>query len=164
MDEFQIVMKSSLSQCTSLVKFSWKYDQQFSSGQVGHCWCLVWGYALHGWFPNYYENFLGSRSISDKKCHEDTISSYSNIRRVIIPLSTGGGLHSTNGFQSVKETSLWQDRFLIKFSWRYDLVRCTIAGAVWRYALYGWVIKCNGEFLGHWYISGRIFMKMWSVG
>ena len=42
------------------------------------------------------------------------------ILRVIIPLSVGGGLRSTNGFQSAKETSLWQDRSLIIFSWRYD--------------------------------------------
>ena len=27
-----------------------------------------------------------------------------------------------NGFQSVKETFLWQDRSLIKFSWRYNWV------------------------------------------
>ena len=40
--------------------------------------------------------------------------------RVIIPLSAGGGLCSTNDFQSVKETSLQQDTSLIKFSWRYD--------------------------------------------
>ena len=32
----------------------------------------------------------------------------------MIPLSIGRGLSSTNGFQSVKETSLWQDRFLNK--------------------------------------------------
>ena len=25
-----------------------------------------------------------------------------------------------NGFQSVKKTSLWQDRSLIEFSWRYN--------------------------------------------
>ena len=25
-----------------------------------------------------------------------------------------------NDFRSVKETFLWQDRSLIKFSWRYD--------------------------------------------
>ena len=43
-DDFQIVMETSLSQCTSLLKFSWKYDQQFSSGRVRNCWCLaeVW--------------------------------------------------------------------------------------------------------------------------
>ena len=35
-------------------------------------------------------------------------------------LSTGGGPRSTNDLQSVKKTSLWQDRTLIKFSWRYD--------------------------------------------
>ena len=29
-------------------------------------------------------------------------------------------MRSTNGFQSVKETSLWQDRSLIKILWRYD--------------------------------------------
>ena len=42
------------------------------------------------------------------------------ILRVIIPLSVGGGLHFTSDFHSVKETTLWQDRSLIKFSWRYD--------------------------------------------
>ena len=40
--------------------------------------------------------------------------------RVIVPLSVGGGLRSTIVFQSVKETSLWQDGSLVKFSWRYD--------------------------------------------
>ena len=30
--------------------------------------------------------------------------------KVNIPLSVGGSLPSTNGFQSVKETSLWQDK------------------------------------------------------
>ena len=38
--------------------------------------------------------------------------------KVIIPLSVGGDL--LNDFQNVRETSLWQDRSLIKFSWRYD--------------------------------------------
>ena len=37
-----------------------------------------------------------------------------------MPLSVGGGLRSTNDFQSVKETSLGKDRSLIKFSWSYD--------------------------------------------
>ena len=36
---------------------------------------------------------------------------------VTIPLSAGGGPRSTTDFQSVKETSLQQDRSLIKFSW-----------------------------------------------
>ena len=40
-DEFQIVMKTSLSQCISLAKFSWKYNQQFLSGREHHCWCLA---------------------------------------------------------------------------------------------------------------------------
>ena len=43
------------------------------------------------------------------------------ISRVIIPLSAGAGLHSMNSFQSVKEASLWQDRSIMKFSWRYNL-------------------------------------------
>ena len=66
---------------------------------------------------------------------------FQNIMRVIIPLSTGGGLHFTNGFQSVKETSLWQNGSLIKFHGdvirSYRLVMCTKAGAGWRFALYG---------------------------
>ena len=37
-------------------------------------------------------------------------------------MSGGGGLRSTNDFQSVKETSIWQDRSLIKFSWIRSLV------------------------------------------
>ena len=37
-----------------------------------------------------------------------------------MPLNVGGGLRSTNDIQSVKETSLWQDKSLIQFSWRYD--------------------------------------------
>ena len=35
-------------------------------------------------------------------------------------MSVGGGLHSMNDFQNVKETSLSQDRSLLKFSLRYD--------------------------------------------
>ena len=38
----------------------------------------------------------------------------------MITLSAGRGLRSTNDFQSVKEISLWQDRSLMKFSWRYN--------------------------------------------
>ena len=72
---------------------------------------------LHGGFPKYHEDFLGSVSISGKKFYEDRISSY-YIRRVILPLS--GGVCSTNDFQSVKETSLGQDRSLIKLSWKYN--------------------------------------------
>ena len=45
----------------------------------------------------------------------------------------------------------------------YRLVRCAIAGPGRRSALYGRVQKCNGDFLGCWYISGKIFMKMWSA-
>ena len=45
----------------------------------------------------------------------------------------------------------------------YRLVRCATAGS-WRMsALYGWVQKCNGDFLVPWCISGKIFMKIWSV-
>ena len=33
-----------------------------------------------------------------------------------MPLSVGRGLRYTNGFRSVKETSLWQDGSLMKFS------------------------------------------------
>ena len=35
-------------------------------------------------------------------------------------MGVGGGLHSTDDFQSVMETSLSQDTSLVKFSWRYD--------------------------------------------
>ena len=74
-DGFQIVIKTSLSNCTSLVKFSWKYDQQFSFGRVRHCWCLaevctprmiskiLWGLS---WLQIYLW----------QKFYEDTISSY----------------------------------------------------------------------------------------
>ena len=44
-----------LPQCTSLVKFSLKYDQQFSSGRVCHCWCLAEVYA-----PRMISNILWS--------------------------------------------------------------------------------------------------------
>ena len=37
-----------------------------------------------------------------------------------MPLNVRGGLRPTNEFQNVKETSLSQDRSLIKFSLRYD--------------------------------------------
>lgn len=40
-DDFQGVMETSLSQVTSLVKFSWRYDQHLSSGQVHKCLCLA---------------------------------------------------------------------------------------------------------------------------
>ena len=112
-------LANSLSQCTSVVKFSWKYDQQFSSGWVRQCWCLaevctlqmiskiLWGFLNSG--SKSGKNFMKIRSLVIKILGE-----------FIIPLSVGGGLHSTNDFQSVKETSPWQDRSLIKFSWRYD--------------------------------------------
>ena len=37
-----------------------------------------------------------------------------------MPSSVARGLRSMNDFQNVKETSLSQDRSLIKFSWRHD--------------------------------------------
>ena len=45
-DDFQIVVETSLSQNTSLVKFSWRYDRQLSPGQVHNCSCLVEACAL----------------------------------------------------------------------------------------------------------------------
>ena len=74
------------------------------------------------------------------------ISSYKNIRRVIVLLSVGRSLRSMNDFQRVKETSLWQDRSLTKFSWRYD--QELSSGAWQRSALYTGVQKCNGDFIG----------------
>ena len=119
----------------------------------------VWGrYALCVWFPKYYEDFLGSGK-NFMKMRPVVIK----ILGVIIPLSVGGGLHSTNDFQNVNEASLSQDRSLIKFSWSYCLVRFATAGVWRRSALYRWVQKCNSGFLGPWCISGKIFMKMWSV-
>ena len=57
---------------------------------------------------------------------------YYNITRVTIPLSVGGGLHSTNSFKSVKETSVCKDESLITFHGdtirSYRLVSCAIAG------------------------------------
>ena len=48
-------------------------------------------------------------------------------------LGIGGGLHSTDDYQSVMETSFSQDTSLVKFFedmiGSYHLVRCAIAGA-----------------------------------
>ena len=43
--------------------------------------------------------------------------------KLLIQVSSGvgGDLRSTDDFQSVMETSLSQNTFLVKFSWRYDL-------------------------------------------
>ena len=46
-DNFQNFMVTSLSQATSLVKFSGRYDQQLLSGQVCHCWVFAEICALH---------------------------------------------------------------------------------------------------------------------
>ena len=46
-------------------KIFMKYDQQFLSGRVRHCWCLAEVCAPH-MISKYYEDFLGSRCISGK--------------------------------------------------------------------------------------------------
>ena len=38
MNEFQNIEKTSLSQERSLIKISWRYDQELSSGKACHCW------------------------------------------------------------------------------------------------------------------------------
>ena len=64
-DDFQTAMETSLSQGKSLVKFSWRYDQQLlSSGQVHHCWCLVEVWALQMFSILLWG--LGLKSISGK--------------------------------------------------------------------------------------------------
>ena len=71
------------------------------------------------------------------------------------------GLHSMDDFQIVMKTSLSQYTSVVKFSWRYDQ---QFSSGTWRRSvLYGWVQKCVGDFLVPWCISGKIFMKMWSV-
>ena len=52
MNEFQSVKETSLWQNRSLVKFSWRYDQELSSGSERHCWCLVEVCAL--WMSSNY--------------------------------------------------------------------------------------------------------------
>ena len=41
MEDFQSVILTSLSQDRSIIKFSWRYDQQLSSGQVHSCRCVA---------------------------------------------------------------------------------------------------------------------------
>ena len=41
MNDFQIVKETSLWKDRSLLKFSWRYNQELSSGWVRHCWCLA---------------------------------------------------------------------------------------------------------------------------
>ena len=68
-----------------------------------------------------HKDFLGSRPISGKNLMKIR-SVLIKILVVIMLLSIGGGLRTTNDLQSVKETSQWQDRNLIKFSWIRSIV------------------------------------------
>ena len=76
------------------------YDQQLSSGQVGYFWFLGEGLGSLDDFPNLMGTTLVLNS-SLINFHEDVICSYENIKKVIIPLSIGGGLSYANDFQSI---------------------------------------------------------------